>query len=176
VVASRSSAQALDRVLTVLVPRCQREGAELIVVRSGAAQRRRLRRLFPDARVVSAPPHLGLPELRQLGASRATGDILIVLDDTDTLDHRWNVPFAVEPEEASQEAGGTRDQIDLPRSLREYGLDLGNATVAPVAAAARDAGERQEAWRSWARFVQLLAERARPRQSSSAAGEMVQGS
>jgi hypothetical protein len=60
--------------------------------------------------------------------------------------------------------------------LREYGLDLDNATVTPVATAARDARDRQEAWRSWARFVELLAERARPRRSSSAAGEMVQGS
>jgi hypothetical protein len=168
VIASRSSPHELDRVLGLLADRCQNDGAELIVVRaSGAVQRQRLQRLFPNVHLVSAPAHLGLAELRQIGAARATGDILVVLDDAATREPRLPVPDVPQPESLDEHAS---DGIDLLRSLQHYGVVVGAPDSAQPAPAARD-----EERSAWVRFVERVADYARLRRAPGAPDDMIPG-
>lgn len=83
VVAWRSDPLDLDCVLDTLAPRCQNDGAELIVVCAGEVrQQRRLANLFPGVRFILAAPHLDVAGLRQIGAAHATGDVLVILDQS----------------------------------------------------------------------------------------------
>jgi len=57
-------------------------GAELIVVApSSIGERRRLELLFPYVKVIDAPARLCHKQLREIGASAANGDIVVLLDD-----------------------------------------------------------------------------------------------
>src|SRR5690348_17899354 len=90
VVACRASSDDLDRLLGVLAPRCARDGMELVVVLTAAtADRRRIQRLAPQARVFLAPLGVSTAELRELGAAHARGDVLLLFDDTMPLPPHW---------------------------------------------------------------------------------------
>jgi len=168
VIAWRSSPQELDRVLGLLADRCQNDGAELIVVRaSGAVQRQRLQRLFPNVHLVSAPAHLGLAELRQIGAARATGDILVVLDDAATQEPRLPLSDVLQPE-SPVESGSER--IDLLRSLQQYGVEVGAPDSTPPTPAARD-----EDRPTWVRFFERVTDYARLRRAPALRDDLIGG-
>jgi len=72
----------LEHALGGLTPRCHEAGAELIVVApSSIGERRRLALLFPYVKVIDAPARLCHKQLREIGASAANGDIVVLLDD-----------------------------------------------------------------------------------------------
>jgi hypothetical protein len=130
-------------------------------------QRQRLQRLFPTVHLVSAPAHLGLAELRQIGAARATGDILVVLDDAATIEARLSVPDVLQPAPPDEsESEGT----DLLRSLQQYGVAVGAPDSAQLAPAARD-----EERSAWGRFVERVADYARLRRAPGAPDDMLPG-
>jgi len=72
----------LEHALDGLTPRCYEAGAEVIVVApSSIGERRRLELLFPYVKVIDAPARLCHKQLREIGASAANGDIVVLLDD-----------------------------------------------------------------------------------------------
>ena len=81
VVAWEGATRDLESLLLQLSNECEATGTELILAHSTtASHQRRLRRLFPHVRLAHAPADTPLPQLRQLGAKTATGDILILVD------------------------------------------------------------------------------------------------
>jgi hypothetical protein len=103
----------LEHALRGLIPRCHEAGAELIVVAtSSVAERRRLGVLYPHVRVIDAPAQLCHKQLREIGASAANGDIVVLLNDerlsTSSLERQLPVTGATEWEYEAQHSSLTR--------------------------------------------------------------------
>jgi glycosyltransferase involved in cell wall biosynthesis len=92
VVASGAGGEFLFRCLASLREQAERAGAEVIVVdRMGGATRSRIAREFPAAVVVAAPEghRATIPELRRIGAERARGDVVAVIEEHCTAPPSW---------------------------------------------------------------------------------------
>ena len=92
VVASGAGGDFLPRCLDSLREQATAHGAEVLVVdRCGGAIAERVRRDYPFVELVSAPasPRPGVPALRRLGAERATGDVVAVIEEHCVAPERW---------------------------------------------------------------------------------------
>lgn len=89
VVAWSGNMSELEHALGGLIPRCRTADAELIVVgTTTTAERRRLGRVCPQARVIDAPARLSHQQLREIGAGAASGDIVVLLDNASLFSSR----------------------------------------------------------------------------------------
>jgi hypothetical protein len=92
VVASGAGGEFLFRCLASLREQAERAGVEVIVVdRMGEPTRARIAREMPRAIVVPAPAghRATIPEMRRLGAERASGDVVAVLEEHCTAPPGW---------------------------------------------------------------------------------------
>lgn len=90
VLASSQPRSALDACVTTLTARCAGSRTELIVARADSALHiGLLSRVYPQARFVSAPGECSIGELRSYGMKAATGDIVLLLDDSSVIDERF---------------------------------------------------------------------------------------
>lgn len=92
IVASGAGGDFLFRCLASLREQTQRAGAEIVVVdRTGETTRERLRRDFPDViTIATAADHRAtVPEMRRIGAERAAGDIVAILEEHCTAPPHW---------------------------------------------------------------------------------------
>jgi hypothetical protein len=89
VVATGAKADALRQLLLDVEPSCRQRGAELIVVGVVAEELERLRTAFPAVLFAEAPKGADQAELRSLGTAAASGDIIIISDDTRPLPEEW---------------------------------------------------------------------------------------
>jgi hypothetical protein len=130
VVAWSGSMSELEQALGGLIPRCCAGDAELIVIGTrSAADRRRLGRLCPQARVLDAPARLSHKQLREMGAGAARGDIVILLDDERPAPSRFERQLPMSPipddgDEAQHSAAGVDRWLEVDgvfASLRSEG-------------------------------------------------------
>ena len=90
VLASSQPRSALDAYVSTLTARCAGSRTELIVARADSALHIGiLSRVYPQARFVSAPQECPQSELRTYGMRAATGDIVLLLDDSSVIDERF---------------------------------------------------------------------------------------
>ena len=97
VVASGAGGEFLFRCLASLRPQAERAGAEIVVVdRIGPATRERIARKFPGVHVIAAPTdhRATIPELRRMGAERARGSIVAILEEHCTAPDGWIATLA----------------------------------------------------------------------------------
>jgi hypothetical protein len=98
VVAWTGTMSELEQALGGLSPRCHDVGAELIVVGAlSTAERRRLGRVCPQARVIDAPARLSHKQLREIGAGAAGGDIIVLIDDQGLIAPRTELQLPMSP-------------------------------------------------------------------------------
>jgi hypothetical protein len=90
ILASHRSRAELDRCLASLVSRCERAGAELIVVRTCTPEEAAfLRERAPSVRFLEAPELATTAERRRLGMLQAEGDIVVFTDDERAAPDGW---------------------------------------------------------------------------------------
>jgi hypothetical protein len=90
VLASSQPRSALDAYVSTLTARCAGSRTELIIARADTALHiGLLSRIHPQARFVSAPGECSMGELRTYGMRAATGDIVLLLDDSTVIDERF---------------------------------------------------------------------------------------
>ena len=93
VVASTGQRHRLIADLAAAAPQCAREQVELIVARADTpAGLVELTKAFPDARFIDAPPSTDVQQLRSVGFAAARGDLVTLLDQTDSqgiFHKRW---------------------------------------------------------------------------------------
>lgn len=83
VLASSQPRGAFDNYVAPLLAQCIAARMELIVARSDSAlQLGLLSRLHQQVRFVAAPPESSVGDLRTYGMRAATGDIVVILDDS----------------------------------------------------------------------------------------------
>ena len=83
VLASTQPRAALDSYVAPLLAQCIAARMELIVARSDSAlQLGLLSRMHQQVRFVAAPPESSVGDLRTYGMRAATGDIVVIVDDT----------------------------------------------------------------------------------------------
>ena len=129
VVASCRDRKLLHACLDSLLGQCDRLNAELVVARANGAQDvDSLARHFPTARFVEAPANASIPELRALGMSAATGDIVALTEDHCVADEYWLETISQHAIEGAQVVGGGMDNaqrsrvVDWAAYFAEYGF------------------------------------------------------
>jgi hypothetical protein len=158
VVAWSGSMSELEHTLGGLIARCRAAEAELIVVGpSSLAERRRLGRLWPQARVIDAPARFSCGQLREIGAGAASGDIVLLVDDerlfASHVERQLLIGPLAEQEEEPDAATG-----DLERWIESAAL-YSNRQPDDEAVSAR----RRTLIASWRNVAALLAELTRSR-------------
>jgi hypothetical protein len=90
VIASRDDREVLELCLASLLPPCVRSGAEVIVVRAGSATEvAALVRGSAGVRFIHAPHDATVRQLRGIGMSEATGDIVALGDERSGANLEW---------------------------------------------------------------------------------------
>jgi hypothetical protein len=85
VLATRQPRSALDALITSLVSHCASPRVELIMPRAdGPLQLGILSRQHQQVRFVAAPSDSSIADLRVYGMKAATGDIVLIVDDSST--------------------------------------------------------------------------------------------
>ncbi|MCC6927933.1 MAG: hypothetical protein IT359_02970 [Gemmatimonadaceae bacterium] len=146
---SDGDASALERALTCIASPCRRLSAEILVVRVDCPdQKRTLDAAYPGVHFIDVDASSTLSERRELGISRASGDIVAVKIDGEVGDSSWLRPF--------ERVVVTSD--DAPMLDRD-------ATPAPVRA--DDSAERKRS-RTGRPAVPAAARRDRPMSTTAA--------
>jgi hypothetical protein len=90
VLASRADRALLDAALSSLVPACRELDVEVVVVRpEPATELLALGRQYPAVRFVPADPGMTVPDLRRLGASQTSADIVTLTEEAGALKENW---------------------------------------------------------------------------------------
>lgn len=89
VIATKKRASELRALLDAVEPRCRERGAELVVAGMDEQQAAELQPVFPAVIFADAPSGADTAELRSLGTAAASGDIIILSDDTRPLPEEW---------------------------------------------------------------------------------------
>lgn len=158
VVAWGGNVSELEHALGSLLPRCRAADAEVIIVGPASiADRRRLRRVSADLRVIDAPGPVSRQQLREIGAGAASGDIVVLLDDERLFSTRVDRQFP-DAARVDGERAGQASSAGVDRWLET--LDL-SANVA--AASAPSKARPRTLVASWRNVAALLAELSRLR-------------
>lgn len=90
VLLSEGDCTALERALSCIASPCRRLDAEIVVVRAACPEQQvALDAAYPSVLFIEVPPTSTLSERRELGISRAAGDIVAVKIDGDVDDSAW---------------------------------------------------------------------------------------
>ena len=89
VIATMHQPGELAKLLQVVAPKCRNCEAQLIVAAPARTELEGLRNRFPEALFVAGRADADFAELRHLGTDAASGDILILSDDTRPLPEEW---------------------------------------------------------------------------------------
>jgi hypothetical protein len=84
----RESGEVAD-LLQVVAPNCRNCEAQLIVAAPARSELEDVRKRFPEALFVAGSADADFAELRYLATGAASGDILILSDDTRPLPEEW---------------------------------------------------------------------------------------
>ncbi|MEP6690218.1 MAG: glycosyltransferase [Gemmatimonadaceae bacterium] len=129
VVASNRDRSLLEACLASLVDQCRRENAELIVARSGLTpDATALRRAFPSVLFVNAPDDASIPQLRGIGMTEASGDIVALTEDHCLAHPDWLQTLARHVGDGADVIGGGMDNaqrtrlVDWGAYFAEYGF------------------------------------------------------
>jgi hypothetical protein len=109
VVASAAGGEFLFRCLRSLATQADVSGAPIVVVdRTGEATRSRLRREFPQVRVIETPPgeRATVPHMRRLGAQAVSTDLVAVLEEHCTAPPGWLSTAVAAFQDADAAIGG----------------------------------------------------------------------
>ncbi|MEP6571603.1 MAG: hypothetical protein ABJD11_02875 [Gemmatimonadota bacterium] len=91
VLASLSDHALLDAALTALVPACRELDVEVLVVRPGpATELLALGRQYPAVRFVPADAGMTLAELKRLGATQTSADIVTLTEELAASKENWS--------------------------------------------------------------------------------------
>ena len=90
VIAGIGDWQLVHNRVASIIDECVRLRVEIILARPAASpDADMLARTFPAATVVEAAPDASLGELRAVGMREVAGDVVVFLNDSDTLDSAW---------------------------------------------------------------------------------------
>lgn len=90
VLLSEGDCSALERALSCIASPCRRLDAEIVVVRAACgSQQIALESAYPSVRFIEVPLTSTLSERREIGISRAAGDIVAVKIDGEVGDSSW---------------------------------------------------------------------------------------
>ena len=122
VIASGAGGEFLFRCLTSVVAQAQQEQAEVIVVdRCGGVTEARIRQEFPQ--VILETPHLdhrpSVPELRRIGAERARGDVVAIIEEHCVAPPHWLKTIREQFRDADAAIGGPILDDNYPR-IRDW--------------------------------------------------------
>ena len=95
VIAGNGDWQLVYNRVATIVDECVRLRVEIILARPAASpDADMLARTFPAATIVEAPPDASIGQLRAVGMREVAGDIVVFLNDSDTLDTAWLAALA----------------------------------------------------------------------------------
>src|SRR5687768_12544508 len=117
VIAGSGDWQLVHNRVAGIVDECIRLRVELVIVRPAASpDADALARTFPAATVVEAPADASLGYLRAAGMREVAGDIVVFVNDSDTLDTAWLAALTRQAErETSEPSGVASSQLARPR-------------------------------------------------------------
>ena len=107
VIASVNGLPAIDECLTALERQRGDIDAEIVVAdRCGDGTSRHIRKKFPHVKLLEFSERLSIPELRAIGMSHATGDIITVTEDHCMAREDWYLEILKAHESAYAAVGG----------------------------------------------------------------------
>lgn len=149
VLLSEGDCTALERALSCIASPCRRLDAEIVVVRAACPEQSvALDSAYPSVMFIEVPASSTLSERRELGISRAAGDIVAVKIDGDVDDSAWLHAF--------ERVVATND--DVPALDRE---------ATPQAVRADDSAERRRMRAPRPVAMPAAARRERPMSSTA---------
>jgi GT2 family glycosyltransferase len=129
VVASNRDKALLQACLGSLLEQCQRLGAELLVARAGApAEVSALAKTYPSVRFVTAAVDASIPQLRAMGMTQASGDVVALTEDHCIADENWVEELTLSANGDADVVGGGMDNarrsraVDWAAYFAEYGF------------------------------------------------------
>ena len=144
VVASSQDLDLLALALSALRGQCDRAGAELIVARAESEPAEQLARVATDCTCAIEPAGSALPIVRSAGLARASGEWVLLTEDSCVADDRWIATLMGGAQAGVDVIGGSVGQVpgrrlrDRGAYYAEYGIYGGHrrtASVPPIAAA-----------------------------------------
>jgi len=129
VIASNRDKTLLHACIGSLLGQCQRLNAELLVARAGSAgDVTALAKTYPSVRFIAAPPDAPIPQLRAIGMSQASGDVVALTEDHCIADDNWVEALTNSANADADVVGGGMDNARRARSIdwaayfAEYGF------------------------------------------------------
>jgi glycosyltransferase involved in cell wall biosynthesis len=129
VIASNRDKTLLHACIGSLLGQCQRLNAELLVARAGTTgDVAALAKSYPSVRFIAAPADAPIPQLRAIGMSQASGDVVALTEDHCIADDKWVESLTNSVNADADVVGGGMDNAKRTRSIdwaayfAEYGF------------------------------------------------------
>ena len=129
VIASNRERHLLQACIASLQGQCEQMRAEIVVARAATPpDAHTLAKMYPGISFLDAPADATIPELRALGMSAATGDIVALTEDHCVADERWLETLTQHAADGADVVGGGMDNaqrariVDWAAYFSEYGF------------------------------------------------------